>query len=243
MKDKFTISPRLLNLIEGPIGEFIYRYFNRVEVYGQENLPKTGAILAPNHPSIMDPPLLFLSTYKSIGRMIQFVAWAGLLEKEPFASVLKESNVIPVNPPGATGSDEIKKAYPISKTNKMVNESLKNGELVCVFPEGNNHLVWDGNTLYPLQKGVFLWAALSGSPLIPVGIRNTQYIWPMLANIDIQKINFQMWLMAPIVLPVPIEIHFGKPIYVDRDTLKSNEKLLKLEEKFESDIKTLGNLK
>jgi 1-acyl-sn-glycerol-3-phosphate acyltransferase len=242
MKDSFQIHSDLIELMDGWLGEFLFNYFNRVQVFGKKNIPSSGAILAPNHPSILDPLMLMLSTYKSTNRFIRFVAWAGLLEKEPYKEVLKKANVIPINPPGATGSNEIKKAYPISKTNKMVNESLKNGELVGIFPEGTNHLFWDGSSLYPIQKGVLLWAAMSGCPIIPVGIRNTHLIWPLIANIDLQKFNFQTWIFAPVVFPVTVEIHFGKPIYITKEELKdsiiSTEKLNELI----GSIKQLGNL-
>ncbi len=243
MKNDFTIDTELLSLLDGWVGEFIFKYFSRVKVIGKENIPIGGGLLAPNHPSILDPPLLFLSTYKTTGRFIRFVAWAGLLEKKGYGDVLRKANVIPVNPPGATGSEEIKKAYPLSKTNKMVIESLKGNELVGVFPEGTNHLFWDGNTLYPIQKGILLWSAMSEKPIIPVGIRNTHLIWPMLANIDLQKLNFQSWVMAPMIFPVTVEIHYGKPIYVTKDDLKDDAKSkFKLSEIIVS-IKELGNLK
>jgi 1-acyl-sn-glycerol-3-phosphate acyltransferase len=243
MDTKFNIDNDLLSLLDGWLGEFIFKYFSRVKVFGKENIPSGGALLAPNHPSILDPPLLFLSTYKSTGRLIRYVAWAGLLEKKGYGDVLRKANVIPVNPPGATGSEEIKKAYPISKTNKMVNESLRNDELVGVFPEGTNHLFWDGNTLYPIQKGILLWSAMSEKPIIPVGIRNSHLIWPMLANIDLQKFNFQTWIMAPLLFPVTIEIHYGKPIFVTREDLKDDQKSkFKLTEIIIS-LKELGNLR
>ena len=237
-----SLNPRLIELMDGWAGEFIYRLFNRIKVSGTENIPSGGAILSPNHPSILDPPLLMLTTYKNTSRLIRFVAWAGLLEKPGYGEVLRSANVIPVNPPGATGSDEIKKLYPISKTNKIVIEALKSGELVGIFPEGTNHLFWDGRTLYPIQKGILLWAAMSGYPIVPVGIRNTHLIWPMLANIDIQKFNFQSWIMAPMIFPVTVEIHYGKPIYVTKedlkDEIKSNHKL----EEIKYAIKDLGDL-
>jgi len=243
MSEQFKIDNELLSLVDGWPGEFIFKYFSRIKIFGKENIPIGGGLLAPNHPSILDPPLLFLSTYKSIGRQIRYVAWAGLLEKKGYGDILRKANVIPVNPPGATGSEEIKKAYPISKTNKMVNESLRNNELVGVFPEGTNHLFWDGNTLYPIQKGILLWSAMSEKPIIPVGIRNSHLIWPMLANIDLQKINFQSWIMAPLILPVTIEIHYGNPIYVTREDLKDEQRSKFKLSKIIISLKELGNLK
>ncbi|MCB1141236.1 MAG: 1-acyl-sn-glycerol-3-phosphate acyltransferase [Leptospiraceae bacterium] len=243
MKEQFQVESWLLDLIESPIGEFIYKYFCRVSVTGIENVPSGGALITPNHPSIMDPSMLFLSTFKKAGRQIRFVAWAGLLEKEPYSKVLKAANVIPVNPPGATGSEEIKKAYPIMKTNKMVIESLKAGDWVGVFPEGTNHLVWDGNTLYPLQRGILIWSAMSGVPIIPVGLKNTQFIWPMLANIDLKDLNFQFWLNLPLLLPVKVEINFGKPIYVDRTVLKDPNRMDESLREIENSIRSLADLK
>lgn len=240
--EPIQISPKLKEILDGWPGEFIYKIFCRVKTFGLENLPSGGAILAPNHPSILDPPLLFLSTYKATGKYIRFVAWAGLLEKPGYGDVLRAADVIPVNPPGATGSEEIKKAYPISKTNKMVQDSLKMGEWIGVFPEGNNHLFWDGATLYPIQKGILLWAALSGKPIVPIGIRNTHLIWPMLANIDLKELNYQSWIMAPVLIPATVEIHYGKPIPVPRDTLKDEAKTKQTLDAIVHSIKDLGEL-
>lgn len=242
MMSPIQISPRLRSLVDGWIGDFLMNTFLRIRVFGEENLPRDGAILAPNHPSILDPPLLLLSIYKKTGRFLRFVAWAGLLEKPVYGDILREADVIPVNPPGATGSEEIKKAYPISKTNKMVMESLEMGEWIGVFPEGTNHLFWDGASLYPIQKGILLWAALSKKPIIPIGLRNTHLIWPMLANIDLKEYNFQTWVMAPIVLPVQVEVHIGKPIFVSKEELKDSVKSDKKIEEITLALKDLGNL-
>jgi len=84
---------------------------------------------------------------------------------------------------------------------------------------------------------------MSEKPIIPVGIRNSHLIWPMLANIDLQKFNFQTWIMAPIIFPVTIEIHYGKPIFVTREDLKDDQKSrFKLSEIIIS-LKELGNLR
>jgi hypothetical protein len=65
----------------------------------------------------------------------------------------------------------------------------------------------------------------------------------MLANIDLQKFNFQTWIMAPIIFPVTIEIHYGKPIFVTREDLKDDQKSrFKLSEIIIS-MKELGNLR
>ncbi|MCB1159064.1 MAG: 1-acyl-sn-glycerol-3-phosphate acyltransferase [Leptospiraceae bacterium] len=239
MDNSFSLS----DLLQSPFGKFILHIYNRVNITGKENVPEGAAILAPNHPSLLDPAMLLLATENTFGKVIRFVAWAGMLDKPVYSDILKFANTIPLNPPGATASEETKKKYPLSKTNRMILEELKQGGFVGIFPEGRNHLLWDADKLYPLQSGALTWSALSGVPIIPVGIKNTQQAWPLLANIELQKLNFQAWIPFPAILPFQIEINYGKPMYVSKEELK-DKKLLELKtEELANSLRELAGLK
>ena len=46
-----------------------FRLFFTLEYYGVENIPKTGAaVLAGNHPSYMDPPLIYIAASRYAAR-------------------------------------------------------------------------------------------------------------------------------------------------------------------------------
>jgi hypothetical protein len=64
----------------------------------------------------------------------------------------------------------------------------------------------------------------------------------LVANIDLQKFNFQTWIFAPILFPATVEIHYGKPIYISKEELKEESKSGEKLKELISSIKELGNL-
>lgn len=72
---------------------FLFKIFTKIEVIGEENLPKKGPlIVVSNHKSILDPMILMVS----LPYNIKFLA-ASYLFKIPFLSIiLKIAGVLPV---------------------------------------------------------------------------------------------------------------------------------------------------
>lgn len=127
--------------------------------YGLENVPQTGSvILAGNHTSYLDPPLIIAA----VDRHVHFMAKAELFKIPVFGSILRRVQTFPVRR-GAADRSAIRSAL----------ELLEKGEAVALFPEGTRSHTGD---LLPPQKGVSSIALRSDAPVIPVGITGTSRI-------------------------------------------------------------------
>lgn len=130
------------------------------EVYGRENLPQEGAfILAANHGSMFDPPLIG----NPVPRPIYFFARRTLLENKVAAWLYPRLNAIPVDREGAD-----------VRALKNVLQVLKQGSGILVFPEGTR--TPDGSLL-PGKAGIGLIACRAGVPVIPTRVYGSYEAW------------------------------------------------------------------
>ncbi len=132
----------------------------RFEVKGVEYIPQRGgALIASNHTSYLDPPLIGMGA----PRHIFYFA-----KKELFNTFLgpliRYVNTIPVD------RDQLDK-----KTFKLVLDIIGRGEILLVFPEGTRSL--DGN-LQEGKAGIGLLAYYARVPVIPAYIRGSHEILP-----------------------------------------------------------------
>ncbi len=131
---------------------------------GTEHVPQSGpAILAPNHTSYLDPPLVGFG----IRRPSYYLAFNGLFQNRLFAAYISSLRAIPVNAEGGLGADV--RAY------KQALHILQKGHLLCIFPEG---IRGDGKELAPLRPGVARLAMAGQCPLVPVRIDGAEKAWP-----------------------------------------------------------------
>lgn len=142
----------------------ILRILVRVEVEGLANVPRTGPlIIAPNHLSNADPPLVGGWLAPALDRRPRFLA-----KEQLFRGVvgwfLRNQGVIPVR---AGGSDM--DAYRASR------DVLAAGEPIVIFPEGTRSR--DGLLGDP-RPGVTLLASRQGVPILPVGVSGTDAFLP-----------------------------------------------------------------
>ena len=98
----------------------IFRINGGLTVQGEENVPEGGVIIASNHISYLDPPLIGAVT----PRRVTFMARKGLFEIPVLRSIIK---------PAAFPIDREK---PRPSTIKEAIKRLRNGELLVIFPEG-----------------------------------------------------------------------------------------------------------
>jgi 1-acyl-sn-glycerol-3-phosphate acyltransferase len=125
----------------------------KVRIVGHNNIPKRGAfILASNHVSYFDPPLIS----GTISAPMYFFARKSLLKNWWFFLLHKGLNVIPVD---VDGND-------INAVRKAI-EMLKNDRPLVVFPEGTRSP--DG-TLQRGKAGAGLIACKTGVPVVPVRV-------------------------------------------------------------------------
>jgi 1-acyl-sn-glycerol-3-phosphate acyltransferase len=125
----------------------------RLRIYGRENLIEDGpAILASNHASYLDPPLVGVSCRKDV----YFLARKSLFERPVIGPLIAQLNTVPVD----------RDRGDVGAVRAMI-KLLKSGNRVLVFPEGTRSK--DGN-LQPARAGVGLLIAKSLAPVVPVRV-------------------------------------------------------------------------
>lgn len=145
------------------LGRFLFRVMFkllfRCRIEGCENIPvQGGAIIAPNHISFFDPPLVG----SAMKRPLNFMAKQELFEVPVLGFLIRRTNAFPVK----RGSRDIG-AF------RQVFSLLKNGKLLLMFPEGTRSK--DGK-LGKARAGAGMVACYGQVPLIPTKIVNTNNV-------------------------------------------------------------------
>lgn len=128
--------------------------FYRLKITGLENIPKGPAVIAANHTSYFDPPIIG----SAFPEKIYYLAKPDLF-KGIFGRLIESLGAYPI------GTNAIKTATHL----------LKEGHKIVIFPEGERSS--DG-TLLPLKKGFHLLAAKTKSPILPVHISGAYEAFP-----------------------------------------------------------------
>ena len=138
----------------------------RIRFHGLDNIPTSGgAILAPNHISVLDPVVIALGPVR-IGRTVRFLAAAEFFESERhvIAWGLRRFRQIPVRR-GRADWGALEEIAAVVRT----------GALAGMFPEGR---MGDGEELQKGQRGLARIALTAGAPIVPVGLWGTHARWP-----------------------------------------------------------------
>ena len=134
----------------------IFRIFFRYRVYNPERVPLRGpVILASNHASFIDPPLVG----SGVKRAIHYLARESLFRFPVMGWVLKQWQVVPVDREGGG-----------AKGLKAILDRLLAGGAIILFPEGTR--TRDGR-LQPARSGIGLTVIKSAAPVIPVRVFGT----------------------------------------------------------------------
>jgi 1-acyl-sn-glycerol-3-phosphate acyltransferase len=129
----------------------------RGDTAGLENLPETGGyIVAANHASLLDPPIVGLH----LPRQVNFFARKTLWKPGLAAWWLDGVGTIPVDRDGGTDVTAIKRVL----------QALKRGHVIIFFPEGTRTA--DGQLQTP-KPGVGLIACKTGVPVVPARVFNS----------------------------------------------------------------------
>lgn len=133
----------------------------RLRVRGQENIPDSGgAIIAANHASYLDPPIVG----GSIRRQVRYMAAEELFRVPVFGPLIRSVGSFPVK----RGEDDR------SALREAVRQ-LKRGHLLLVFPEGTRS--FDGE-LGEGKAGIGFIALHAGVPVIPAFVRGAHEALP-----------------------------------------------------------------
>lgn len=134
----------------------VYKFYFRWQVYNPERVPlKGGVILASNHASFLDPPLVG----SGVQRTINYLARENLFRFPVMGWVLRQWQVVPVDRDGggATGL-------------RNILERLLAGGAIILFPEGTR--TRDGK-LQLARSGIGLTVIKSTAPVVPVRVFGT----------------------------------------------------------------------
>lgn len=138
---------------------FFMKIFMGLTVEGQNNIPrKGGVIIAPNHLSNWDPPVVAVSV--ALKREVFFLAKEELfLSNKFYALLLRKYNSIPI------------KRYGVDKkTVRIASFHLRKGRTVVIFPEGKRNP--EKSFLKPLP-GVGYFALKNRAMVVPTYIEGT----------------------------------------------------------------------
>ncbi|MEM9478934.1 MAG: lysophospholipid acyltransferase family protein [Verrucomicrobiota bacterium] len=140
-----------------------FKLFHRVRIVNAKNfelIGDRGCLVASNHVSFFDPPLLSLVPRSAL----HFLARKTLWDTAWAAWLFPRLNAIPVD---QEGSD-------MTALKKII-RLVQDGGRVVIFPEGQRSM--DGKML-PGEPGVGLVLAKTKAPVVPVRISGAYESWP-----------------------------------------------------------------
>ena len=136
--------------------EVLFRLGFGMEVRGRSHIPRRGGfLLASNHLSYLDPPLLGAAC----SRRLSFMAQDKLFDHWLLGAFMRGVHVIPLQR-GEGDVAAIRKAV----------RRLRRGEAIAIFPEGGRQF---SGVMGAAQGGVGLLAQLARVPIVPVVVRGT----------------------------------------------------------------------
>ena len=167
--------------------------FFRVRSYGRDHIPRKGAfVLISNHQSYLDPVLCGITSHRRLG----FLARDTLFSHWFFGRLISSLGTIPVKQGEAD----------LSAMRKVI-AKLKNGDAICLFPEGTRSP--DGR-IEPFKPGFGLLCRRGGAAIVPTVVDGAFECWPR------HKKLFSRG---------PIWVSFGKVISAEQATNMGDEKL------------------
>lgn len=149
---------RLLYDIGYALSRFVAVALMGAKTEGRENIPRDGAfILAPNHISNLDPPLIGSFS----GRRLNFFAKSELFDVPVLGFIVRHVNAHPVKR-GAFDRKAVTTAV----------EILKSGKPLVVFPEGTRS--FSDSFLEP-KAGIGMIARAALAPIVPCYVEGSNH--------------------------------------------------------------------
>ncbi len=174
-----------------------FRFLWDITTEGMEHIPETGgAIVAPNHISVLDSFFVPLV----LPRRITYVGKAEYMDDWKTKWLFPAMGMIPID---RSGGDSATAAL------DAASGCLDAGELFGIYPEGTR--ARDG-LLHKGHTGVARLALRTGSPIVPVGIIGSNDVQPPDARFP-QPFR-------------RVHIRFGRPISVERYLDRASDRLV-----------------
>lgn len=165
------------------IGIFAHLFFP-LRIIGSENIPEEGGvIIAANHLSYLDIPLLGYSINKTTRRHADFMAKKELFAVPILGFLFRKLSSFPID------REKVDRAGLREAVKR-----LRSGRMVAIYPEGTRSC--DGR-LHAGKPGVGMIVRMSGKKVVPAAIQGTDKALPP-----------GRWLARP----HPVTIKFGRPL-------------------------------
>ncbi|HUG20168.1 MAG TPA: AMP-binding protein, partial [Planctomycetaceae bacterium] len=148
------------------------------------------ALLVANHVSWMDGVLLLTTS----SRPIRMIAYADYVQGGFIGWLAKVFGVIPIDPHGGPAS--------IMKSLKSARQAIIDGELVCIFAEGE---ITRTGSLLSFQRGMMPIIKGTDAPVIPIYLDG---LWGSIFSYSGGKFFWK----RPQKWPYPMSINFGKEL-------------------------------
>jgi 1-acyl-sn-glycerol-3-phosphate acyltransferase len=144
----------------------IARSITRVHVEGAiDEIPREGpVILAANHISNADAVILGAWLTKELGRRIHWLGKKEMFDWPVVGWIARNGGVHPVDRSSADVD-----AF------RMAERVLNEGHVLMVFPEGTRSPTGE---LQRPKDGLAMLALRTGAPIVPIGIADTDKVWP-----------------------------------------------------------------
>lgn len=146
------------------LGNFIawlaLRSMYRIRVYGQDHFYNKAAIIAANHVSFLDPPILGICSPEEV----HYLARQSLFKVPVFGKIISKINAHPLK--GDVGDVGVI---------KTICHLLEQGKKIILFPEGSRSY---DNKFAPVKPGMSLLVSRTNTAVIPAYVFGTFEAWP-----------------------------------------------------------------
>jgi len=182
--------------------------YARFDIDGVERVPARGpVIVASNHRSYFDVVALALVAAR-LGRPVRFLAKRELFDAPIIGQLARALGGIPVD--RGSGS-----ATPLREARR----ALEAGEVVIILPQGT---IPRGRQFFdPVLKGktgTARLAAMTGAPVVPVGLWGTEAVWPRSSRVP---------NVTNVLHPPGVRVRVGRPVRVGlRDAAHDTESIM-----------------
>ena len=136
-----------------------FKFVYKNEIYGLNHIPKGPGLIAANHTSFLDPPVVSVSFPEEV----HFLARKTLFKNPIFGALIRNLNAHPVS-----GRTEDVAVF------KTIVSLLKENKKVIIFPEGQR--TSDGK-IKEIKPGISLLLSRTDAAIIPTYVHGTFNIW------------------------------------------------------------------
>ncbi len=178
-----TTTARIINILPNKFVSYVskkvvdlyLKKYANINIAGSENLKgiKTPTIFICNHLSNSDGLVLDKALKEIDPTFVAGVKLSDNVITSIGVNVIKTTNI----KPNAADKEGLKKIINL----------VKQGESLLIFPEGTRSRV---GSLIEAKKGILLIAAMTGAPIVPIGLYGTEKLMPINKEGDMSSETF-----------------------------------------------------